>query len=66
MDTRTSWLAGERSSPSNGRTGGDQWAGLWADGGADWNEVEELTERSYRVVALKGMLMALQGNPRRR
>ena len=42
------------------------WASLRADGGVDWNEVGELVERSYRVVALKRMLTALQGNPRRR
>ena len=42
------------------------WASLWADGVVDWNQVEELVERSYRVVALKRMLTALQGNPRRR
>lgn len=42
------------------------WASLWADGRIDWTEVEELVERSYRVVALKRMLTALHGNPRRR
>jgi predicted DNA-binding protein (MmcQ/YjbR family) len=42
------------------------WASLWADRGIDWGAVEALVERSYRVVALKRMLTALEGNPRRR
>lgn len=42
------------------------WASLWADGRIDWNAVEDLVERSYRVVALQRMLTALEGNPRRR
>jgi hypothetical protein len=36
------------------------WASLWADGRIDWKAVEELVERSYRVVALKRMLTALE------
>jgi predicted DNA-binding protein (MmcQ/YjbR family) len=34
------------------------WASLWADGRIDWRAVENLVERSYRVVALKRMLTA--------
>lgn len=35
------------------------WASLWVDGVVDWKLVERLLERSYRVVALKRMLTAL-------
>lgn len=35
------------------------WASLWADGPIDWKLVESLIERSYRQVALKRMLAAL-------
>ncbi len=35
------------------------WASLWADGPVDWRAVEDLVKRSYRVVALKRMLTAL-------
>jgi predicted DNA-binding protein (MmcQ/YjbR family) len=35
------------------------WASLWADGRIDWRAVEDLVERSYRVVALKRMLAGL-------
>ena len=42
------------------------WASLWADGPIDWRAVEGLVERSYRVVALKRMLTALEGQPPRR
>jgi predicted DNA-binding protein (MmcQ/YjbR family) len=42
------------------------WASLWADGPIDWGTVEDLVERSYRVVALKRMLSALEEKPRRR
>lgn len=38
------------------------WASLWADGLVDWEGVEELVERSYRVVALKRMLTTLEGS----
>jgi hypothetical protein len=31
----------------------------WADGKLDWNLIEGLVERSYRVVALKRMIRAL-------
>jgi predicted DNA-binding protein (MmcQ/YjbR family) len=36
------------------------WASLWADTRIDWRAVEALIERSYRVVALKRMLTALE------
>jgi predicted DNA-binding protein (MmcQ/YjbR family) len=39
--------------------GRGQWVSLRADGRVDWRLVERLLERSYRVVALKRMLMAL-------
>ena len=42
------------------------WVSLWADGRVDWRAVEDLVERSYRVVALKRMLTALQAGTRRR
>jgi predicted DNA-binding protein (MmcQ/YjbR family) len=42
------------------------WASLWADGRIDWRAVEDLVERSDRVVALKRMLAALEGTARRR
>ena len=35
------------------------WASLWADGPIDWRAVQELVMRSYRVVALRRMLTAL-------
>jgi predicted DNA-binding protein (MmcQ/YjbR family) len=46
--------------------GRGQWVSLWADGPIDWHAVETLVERSYRVVALKRMLTALEGTARRR
>jgi predicted DNA-binding protein (MmcQ/YjbR family) len=42
------------------------WVSRWADGGINWRAVAALVERSYRVVALKRMLIALGGNRRRR
>jgi predicted DNA-binding protein (MmcQ/YjbR family) len=30
------------------------WASLWADGRIDWRAVEDLVERSYRLVRSKG------------
>lgn len=36
------------------------WASLWADGTIDWKLVDRLLRRSYRVVALKRMLTALE------
>jgi predicted DNA-binding protein (MmcQ/YjbR family) len=40
--------------------GRGQWVSLWADGRIVWRTVEDLAERSYRVVALKRMLTALE------
>lgn len=40
--------------------GRGQWASLWADGRVSWRLVERLLERSYRVVALKRMIDALE------
>jgi predicted DNA-binding protein (MmcQ/YjbR family) len=39
--------------------GRGQWVSTWADGKLDWNLIEGLVERSYRVVALKRMIRAL-------
>jgi predicted DNA-binding protein (MmcQ/YjbR family) len=40
--------------------GRGQWASLWADGAVDWGLVETLVQRSYRRVALKRMIAALE------
>jgi predicted DNA-binding protein (MmcQ/YjbR family) len=42
--------------PPNGR---GLWVAAWADQPIDWKETEALIERSYREVALKRMLVAL-------
>jgi len=34
------------------------WVSVWADSPVDWRAVQDLVERSYRVVALKRMLTA--------
>jgi predicted DNA-binding protein (MmcQ/YjbR family) len=39
--------------------GRGQWLSLWVDGAFDWNVVKELVNTSYRLVALKRMLVAL-------
>jgi predicted DNA-binding protein (MmcQ/YjbR family) len=39
--------------------GRGQWVSLWADGGIDWKAVADLVDRSYRVVAQKRMIAAL-------
>ena len=39
--------------------GRGMWVSLWADSAIDWRAVTELVQRSYRVVALKRMLKAL-------
>jgi len=36
------------------------WASAWADDRVDWQLVEELVERSYRVVAMKRMVTMLK------
>jgi predicted DNA-binding protein (MmcQ/YjbR family) len=37
------------------------WVSVWADGTLDWRLIGRLLERSYRLVALKRMLAALDG-----
>ena len=44
-------------------TGKNGWTCLRLDGKVDWKEVRQLLERSYRIVALKRMLAALDGAP---
>jgi predicted DNA-binding protein (MmcQ/YjbR family) len=45
-------------------TGKNGWTCLRLDGKkVDWKEVRQLLERSYRLVALKRMLAALNGAP---
>ena len=39
--------------------GRGQWISVWADGSVDWPLIEELVELSYRAIALKRMLAAL-------
>ena len=46
--------------------GRGQWVSLWADPRPDWRAVKRLVHRSYRVVALKRMLIALEAQPSRR
>jgi len=46
--------------------GRGQWVSVWADRRIDWRAVKTLVGRSYRVVALKRMLTALEGQTRRR
>lgn len=41
--------------------GRGQWVSLWADGAIDWKAVSTLLDRSYRLVALKRMLVKLDG-----
>ena len=40
--------------------GRGQWLSLWVDSSFDWNVVKELVIKSYRLVALKRMLVALE------
>jgi len=39
--------------------GQGRWASMWVDGPVDWRLVARLVERSYRVVANKRMIAAL-------
>jgi predicted DNA-binding protein (MmcQ/YjbR family) len=39
--------------------GRGQWVSLWADGSVDWKAVTDLVDRSYRLVAQKRMIAAL-------
>jgi predicted DNA-binding protein (MmcQ/YjbR family) len=48
------------AAPYSGKHG---WTCLRLDGKVDWKEVRRLVERSYRLVALKRMLAALDGVP---
>jgi len=38
------------------------WVSMWADATIDWTVVADLLQRSYRVVALKRMIAALNGD----
>jgi predicted DNA-binding protein (MmcQ/YjbR family) len=40
------------------------WVSLWVDGKIDWKLVERLLRRSYRLVALKRMVTALERSSR--
>lgn len=40
--------------------GRGQWISVWVDGRVDWKMVNDLVRRSYRTVALKRMLNALE------
>jgi predicted DNA-binding protein (MmcQ/YjbR family) len=47
--------------------GRGKWVSVWADGALDWKAVADLVDRSYRVVALKRMIAALdEADPARR
>jgi predicted DNA-binding protein (MmcQ/YjbR family) len=39
--------------------GRDQWLSIWVDGRVDWDLVGDLVNRSYRLIALKRMITAL-------
>ena len=39
--------------------GQGRWVSLWADGALNWGLVSQLVEQSYRLVALKRMVAAL-------
>jgi predicted DNA-binding protein (MmcQ/YjbR family) len=39
--------------------GRGRWISLWADGRISWKIIPELAQRSYRIVALKRMISAL-------
>jgi predicted DNA-binding protein (MmcQ/YjbR family) len=41
--------------------GGGQWVSVWADSPLDWRVVNDLLRQSYRLVALKRMIAALDG-----
>jgi predicted DNA-binding protein (MmcQ/YjbR family) len=42
-----------------------KWVSVWADGALDWKAVMDLVDRSYRVVALKRMIAAIEGGSRK-
>jgi predicted DNA-binding protein (MmcQ/YjbR family) len=64
-DRLQAYLADERffEAPYAARHG---WLCLRADAPFDWREVEDLVRGSYRQVALKRMLAALEGSERAR
>ncbi len=35
------------------------WVSVWSDGPLSWRQIDELVDRSYRLVALKRMIRAL-------
>ena len=41
--------------------GRGQWISTWTDVPLDWHVIQDLLRRSYRVVALKRMIAALEG-----
>ena len=45
--------------------GRGQWVSMWADRALDWDFITDLLRRSYRLVALKRMLSALEASPSR-
>lgn len=45
--------------------GKGHWISIWADSHLNWQLVEDLAERSYRLVALRRMLAVLDGTPTR-
>jgi predicted DNA-binding protein (MmcQ/YjbR family) len=40
--------------------GRGQWVSVWADQALDWRMIVDLVERSYRAVALRRMISALE------
>jgi predicted DNA-binding protein (MmcQ/YjbR family) len=44
--------------------GRGQWISIWTEVLLDWSLIEDLLRRSYREVALKRMLVALEGRSR--
>jgi predicted DNA-binding protein (MmcQ/YjbR family) len=45
--------------------GRGQWISTWTDVSLDWNLIERLLRRGYRLVALKRMIVALEGASRK-
>ncbi len=45
--------------------GRGRWISIWADTPFDWHLVRDLVVRSYRLVALKRMIVALEGTTRK-
>ena len=45
--------------------GGGRWISIWADAPFDWHFVRDIVLRSYRMVALKRMIAALEGTTRK-